>query len=156
QSVDPVVAFVATVGLAAAGAGYWGLVIGAVVGSFSGAAVALLMCPYRLGFRYERQALRDYFHFSWPLVVAGGEFILVGQIALVLATRTNGIAAAGAIGLGVSIIQLSQGVDNIVTQTAYPAICAVRERVDLLFEAFVKSNRLALMWGAPFGLGAAL
>jgi O-antigen/teichoic acid export membrane protein len=43
-----------------------------------------------------------------------------------------------------------------VTGTLYPAICAVRERVDLLFESFVKSNRLALMWGMPFGLGLAL
>ena len=156
QSVDPIIAFVVTVALAAAGAGYWGLVIGAVVGSFAGAGVALAMCPYRLALRFERQALKDYFHFSWPLVIASGEFIVIGQVALVMATRSIGIAAAGAIGLAVSITQLSQGVDNIVTQTAYPAICAVRERVDLLFETFVKSNRLALMWGFPFGLGIAL
>jgi PST family polysaccharide transporter len=43
-----------------------------------------------------------------------------------------------------------------VTSTLYPAICAVRERADLLQEAFVKSNRLALMWGVPFGVGLAL
>jgi O-antigen/teichoic acid export membrane protein len=47
-------------------------------------------------------------------------------------------------------------VDAIVTQTLYPAICAVRDRTDLLFEAFVKSNRLGLMWGVPFGVGLAL
>jgi O-antigen/teichoic acid export membrane protein len=44
----------------------------------------------------------------------------------------------------------------VVTQALYPAICAVRDRADLLFESFVKSNRLALMWGMPFGLGVAL
>jgi O-antigen/teichoic acid export membrane protein len=32
----------------------------------------------------------------------------------------------------------------------------VKDRADLLFEGFVKSNRLALMWGAPFGLGLAV
>jgi O-antigen/teichoic acid export membrane protein len=47
-------------------------------------------------------------------------------------------------------------VDAIVTQTLYPAICAVKDRRDLLLEAFVKSNRLGLMWGMPFGVGLAL
>ena len=44
----------------------------------------------------------------------------------------------------------------IVTRTLYPAICAVAHRMDLLHESFVKSNRLGLMWGMPFGLGLAL
>ena len=43
-----------------------------------------------------------------------------------------------------------------MTATLYPAICAVRDRTDLLYESFVKSNRLALMWGVPFGLGLTL
>ena len=43
-----------------------------------------------------------------------------------------------------------------MTQTLYPAICAVKEPTDLLFESFVKSNRLALMWGLPFGVAVAL
>jgi O-antigen/teichoic acid export membrane protein len=38
----------------------------------------------------------------------------------------------------------------------YPAICAVRDRADLMFESFVKSNRLGLMWGVPLGVGIAL
>ena len=32
----------------------------------------------------------------------------------------------------------------------------MRDRRDLLLESFVKSNRLALMWGFPFGVGVAL
>ena len=47
-------------------------------------------------------------------------------------------------------------VDQVLTQTIYPAVCAVRDQKDLLFEAFTKSNRLALMWGIPFGAGLAL
>jgi O-antigen/teichoic acid export membrane protein len=43
-----------------------------------------------------------------------------------------------------------------VTGTLYPAICAVRDRRPLLFESFVKSNRLALMWTVPFGTAIAL
>ena len=35
-------------------------------------------------------------------------------------------------------------------------MCAVADRTELLFETFVKSNRLALMWAMPSGLGLAL
>ena len=156
QAVDPVVAFAVTIGLAVAGAGVWSLVVGAVVGSFAGAAVALAMCPYRLGLRFKRETLSEYFNFSWPLVLARGEVLVVGQASLLIATRTSGVAAAGAIGLATAITQFAHGVDNIVTRTAYPAICAVRHRSALLFEVFVKSNRLALIWGLPFGFGVAL
>lgn len=156
QAVDPCVAFVLTVGLAVAGAGYWSLVVGAVVGSFVGAAVALRMCPYRLGFHLPRGTAGEYFSFSWPLMLARGGGIAIGQTTLLISTRTLGLAAAGAIALATAISQFSRGVDTIVTQTLYPGICAVRERMDLLFEAFIKSNRLALMWGVPFGVGVAL
>jgi O-antigen/teichoic acid export membrane protein len=156
QAVDPVVAFVVTVALAIAGTGYWCLVIGGVVGAFSGGLVALRACPYRLKLRLDGATARDYFSFSWPLVIANGGGIAIGQLSLLIATRTVGLGGTGAIGLANSISAFTDGVDAIVTQTLYPGICAVRKRADLLLEAFVKSNRLALMWGMPFGIGLAL
>ena len=69
---------------------------------------------------------------------------------------TLGLAGAGAITLAAAIIQYTDRVDQIVTQTLYPAICAVARPHRVLFESFVKSNRLALMWGVPFGVGLAL
>lgn len=156
QAVDPCLAFVVTIALAVAGAGYWSLVVGAVVGSFVGAFVALRACPYRLGLRLEGRTVRDYFNFSWPLVVARSGGLATVQLSLLIATRTIGLVAAGSISIAGSFTTFSRGVDGIVTSTLYPAICAVRDRADLLFEAFVKSNRLALMWGMPFGLGLAL
>ncbi|MFL5886426.1 MAG: oligosaccharide flippase family protein [Thermoleophilaceae bacterium] len=156
QAVDPVVGFTVTVGLAVAGASYWSLVIGALSGSVAGGVVAARACPYRFRFRFEWSTAREYFHFSWPLVINRGESMLGGQAAMIIAARTIGIAATGAIGLAATITQFTRGVDMIVTQTIYPAVCAVRHRKDLLLEAFVKSNRLALMWGLPFGFGLAL
>ena len=35
-------------------------------------------------------------------------------------------------------------------------MCAVKDRVPLLSEIFVKSNRLSLIWAVPFGVGLAL
>jgi lipopolysaccharide exporter len=156
QAVDPSVAFVVTIGLAFAGAGYWSLVIGTVTGAFAGGIAALIACPYRLALRLDRGTAREYFKFSWPIAVAGGSGLLILQGMMLVATRAFGLAAAGAINLAGSITAFTDGVDAIVTQTLYPAICAVRDRTELLYEAFVKSNRLALMWGMPFGLGLAL
>jgi hypothetical protein len=40
----------------------------------------------------------------------------------------------------------TERLDTIVSDTLYPTVCAVADCPALLFEAFVKSNRLALMW----------
>ena len=156
QAVDPVVGFVVTVALAVAGAGYWALVLGVVAGSLSGAAVALRTSRYRLRLRWQKGALRTYASFSWPLFVAGASSMVIAQSSILVGTKSLGLAAVGAIALASSISEYTNKVDQVVTQTLYPAICAVKDRTDLLFESFVKSNRLALMWGMPFGIGIAL
>src|SRR5439155_25357290 len=69
QGASPAVTFVVTVTLALAGVGFWSLVIGTLAGSVVGAAMAVAYSPYKLRFRYERGALREYATFSWPLFV---------------------------------------------------------------------------------------
>ena len=150
------VTFVVTVVLAALGGSYWSLVIGAVAGSFAGGLLALSKSPYPLGFHLDRATLKDYFSFSWPVVLSNGSGVLIGQSMQLVAIRRLGFRGGGAIGLGSSITAFSDGVDGIVTQTMYPMICAVADQPRLLYEAFVKTNRLALIWGAPFGIAVAL
>jgi O-antigen/teichoic acid export membrane protein len=156
QSFDPVVSFVVTLALAVAGAGYWSLVVGALAGAWAAALAAWRACPYPLRLRYDRGTARQYLSFSWPLFAASLGSIVIAQGAILIGNGFVGLAGVGAIALAATISQFAQRVDMIVTGTLYPAICAVRERVDLLFESFVKSNRLALMWGMPFGLSLAL
>ena len=155
-AVLPVVTFVVTVSLALAGMGFWSIVIGTFVGSVVSAATTVSMSPYKLRFRYEKGTLREYATFSWPLFIASICGVLMFQVPLTLAARSLGAAAVGAITLAVQISQYTRRVDTIVTQSLYPAICAVQDRRDLLFEAFSKSNRLAILWGFPAGVGAAL
>lgn len=156
QSFDPVISFVVTIGLAVAGVGLWSLVIGTLAGSLTAACVAVRSSPYRLRFRYERGALRAYSSYSWPLLFGSAAAVLIAQIPVIVASRSLGTAAVGAIVLAFSISQYTTRVDSIVTQALYPAICAVKERTDLLFESFSKSNRLALLWGFPCGIAVAL
>jgi O-antigen/teichoic acid export membrane protein len=156
QALDPVAAFVVTVPLAAMGAGFWSLVIGTVAGRIVSAAATVHASPYRLGFVFEREGLREYMSFSGPLFVATASRVAGVQVLVFAGEAKLGLAGAGMIGLASSIRAYGDRVDAIVTQTLYPAICAVRDRNDLLFEAFVKSNRLGLMWGMPFGIALAL
>ena len=155
-SVDPVASFVITVALGIAGAGYWSLVIGAVAGSTAGAIACTVTSPIKLRWRFERSTLKEYASFSWPLLGYQVSNLVVIQGIMLVGARTVGVAGLGAISLASAISALAERVDSIVSDTIYPAVCAVAHRTELLYEAFVKSNRLAVMWGMPFGVGLAL
>jgi O-antigen/teichoic acid export membrane protein len=157
ESIDPVLSAGVTIALAAAvGLGYWSLVIGAITGSFAAAVAAIATSEYRLAWNFDRGALREYFGFSWPLFVNGLSGIIVVQGAVITGNYTVGLAGLGAIALAQSFAVFSDRVDDIIRRTIYPAVCAVRDRTALLHEAFVKSNRLAVMWGLGFGVALAL
>jgi lipopolysaccharide exporter len=140
----------------AAGLGYWCLVIGVLAGGVAGATVCLVTCPYRIRLRFDRRTLSEYATFSWPLVGVGVTRLVVVQGALIAAKYSAGLGAIGSIAVAVSVALLADRIDQIVSQTIYPAICAIADRMDVLHEAFVKSNRLALIWAMPFATAAAL
>jgi PST family polysaccharide transporter len=156
QIWDPIVGFVVTCGLAVAGLGYWSLVIGTLAGSYAAAFVAVKNSPYKLGFAYEKGTVKEYVTFSWPLMMNSASGIFIAQIPFLFAQRQLGTAAVGAMTLAGSISLYANRVDELITNTLYPAICKVKDRADLLFETFTKSNRLALMWGMACGIGIAL
>jgi len=156
QAVDPVVGFAVALGLAVAGAGYWALFGGLLAGAWAAAAVAVWSSPFPLRLRWEPGALGRYAGFAWPLFVAGASVMVIAQAAVLSTEAALGVAGVGAITLAAQISQFTDRVDAAITGTLYPAICAVRDRTELLYESFVKSNRLALMWAMPFGLGLAL
>lgn len=156
QAIDPVVSLVAVLSLAAAGLGLWALVCGELIGTWCAAVVAFRSSPYRARFRWERQALRDYTSFSWPLFVSATCTVLWIQVPVTVSSRLLGVAAVAGIALAANIAQFTTQVDNVVTQSLYPAICAVKDQAHLLFESFWKSNQLALLWATPLGAAAAL
>jgi O-antigen/teichoic acid export membrane protein len=156
QAVEPVVGLVVAVTLAVAGAGYWSFVAAILAGAWTTSALAAATSPYALRLRYDRGTLRTYLTFSWPLLLAGGSALIMVQAAMIATSRHLGLAAAGAVALAVTVAQFADRVDAIVSDTIYPAICAVRDRTELLYESFVKTNRLSLMWAVPFGVGVTL
>jgi O-antigen/teichoic acid export membrane protein len=154
--VGVLVGFVVTVTLAVAGAGYWCFVFGILVGSVAGAAVCWITSPYPLRLIFDRATARSYLSFSWPLVAAGLNVLLLVQGSLIVANWTVGITGVGVIGLVIGLVSFTDRVDTLIGQTIYPAICAVAGRLSLLEEVFVKANRVALMWAMPFAIGLAL
>jgi O-antigen/teichoic acid export membrane protein len=155
-SIDPVLGFVVMLILAISGFGYWALVLGTVAGSWASAIVCVAKSPYPIRLRYDRGTLREYYRFSWPLFLGQAARFINVQVYLLTGTRVLGLAGVGYVTLASQISNYTNKVDQILASTLYPAVCAVRDRRDLLFESFVKSNRLALIWGIPFGVGIAL
>ncbi|MDQ3936191.1 MAG: oligosaccharide flippase family protein [Actinomycetota bacterium] len=156
SAADPVIATIVIFALAIAGVGYWSLVIGTVAGATAAAVLAQTVAPYRIGWRFDRATVRAYASFSWPLVGYGFSNLLVVQGTLLIGNRVVGLAGLGAVGLATGIAAFADRVDQVIGQTLYPAVARVAEERDKLFEAFVKSNRLALVWGMPFGVALAL
>ncbi len=155
-AVEPIVGFVVAIVLAVLGFGYWSLAIGVVAGAWAGAAIAIAMSPYRLRWRYDPGALKVYAAFSGPIFIATACSVVLAN-GTVLATNAHlDLAGVGAVALAGSITAFTTRLDDLVSTTIYPMICAVQDRMDLLRESFVKSNRLALMWAMPFGLGLGL
>ncbi|MDQ6835578.1 MAG: oligosaccharide flippase family protein [Actinomycetota bacterium] len=156
MAVDPISSAVLAIALAAAGLGYWGLIIGGVAGSLLGAVVCVATSPYPLRLRMDRPPLRAYTSFSWPLVGFGLCTFVIVQGTTFSANHAVGLAGVGVVGLAVNLSGMAEGVDTIVGQALYPAICAAAHRTELLVETFVKSNRIALMWAVPAMIGLAL
>ncbi len=156
QAIDPIVSFFVAIGLAAAGAGYWAWIGAALAGAWCSALVAVRTSPYPLRLRWSPGAARTYARFSAPLVVASIGGIVIAQGSVLAGQAALGLAGVGAITLASQISAFSNRVDDIISETLYPAVCAIVDRTDVLFESFVKSNRLALMWALPCGLGVAL
>lgn len=155
-AVDPVVEFVVTIALAAAGARYWSLIGGALAGNYASAVVILRASPYRIAWRFDRAAARQYASFSWPLVVASAGVLVITQGTVIVGTLALGLAGVGAITLASSIVTYTTQVDQIVSAALYPVICAVRDRPAALLDSFAKANRLGLMWGVPLGAAITL
>jgi O-antigen/teichoic acid export membrane protein len=156
EAIEPIVSFAITIPLAIAGLGYWSLVLGVFIGRWVGGFAAVKAAPYRLRLRIDRSTASEYFRFSWPVVASSTLGLMIPQLSILVGEWKLGLAGAGVIALAGSIMVYTDRVNAIVTQALYPTICAVRDRTDLLYEGFVKSNRLALMWGLPFGIGITL
>lgn len=156
QAVDPIVGFILAIVLAVAGAGYWALIAAAVAGAWAAAAAAVIASPYKLRLRYDRGTLASYLSFSWPLLATTFGGMVIAQASILTTEDAVGLAGVGALMLASTITQFTDRVDALVTGTLYPAICAVVDRRQLLYESFVKSNRLALMWAIPFGVALSL
>ena len=75
---------------------------------------------------------------SWPLMALSLANLAVVQGSLIVSNRVVGLAGIGVIGLASSIASFADGVDGIISQTLYPAVCAVADRRDKLFEAFIR------------------
>ncbi|MEA2381215.1 MAG: polysaccharide transporter, family [Solirubrobacteraceae bacterium] len=156
QGIVPLLTFVVTVPLAAAGAGVWSLVIGPAVGNLAGAIAAIGASPYPLALRWDPATARRYLRFSaWVLLAAAATLVILQGQVLALNLH-DGLRAVGFVTLAATFARYVDRADQVVTITIYPAICAIRGRTAALAELFVRSNRATLLWTLPAAAGIVL
>ncbi len=157
QAIQPAVSFCITIPLAAAtDLGVWSLIIGQVAGYIVAVTATILSSPYRLRLRFDRAVAARYVRFSAPILVTVAATMLVMQGQILAIKLHDGLAAAGYITLAVTLSRYIDRADQIITATIYPAICAIQNQRAALHELYVKSNRAALMWVAPYAVGVIL
>jgi O-antigen/teichoic acid export membrane protein len=156
QAIVPLGTVLVATPLLLAGVGVWALVIGPACGNAVAVLAALRLSPYRLRLRPDREAAHRYLRFSWPIFVSAAAALLVAQGQIAVFGLDKGLVAAGWITLAATLTRYVDRADQIVATTVYPALVRVRDRLEVIEEAFAKSNRLALMWAFPFGAGLLL
>ncbi|EHN09165.1 polysaccharide biosynthesis protein putative [Patulibacter medicamentivorans] len=149
QSVDPVIGTIVAIGLAVAGLGAWAIVLGILVGAWGTALIAIVISPYKLRPRFDREALRRYGGISVPLWLSAVTASLVSLGLMVLARWEIGLVAVGAVTLAANLTFFAQRLDQAVSTVLYPAIAAAQDKPDVLHETFGKANRVGLAWAVP-------
>ena len=156
QGIVPLVTFLVTVPLAAAGVGVWSLVIGPAVGNLAGIVAAVRASPYPLALRWDPATARRYLRFSAWVLVASLASLVVLQGQVLALDLNDGLRAVGFITLAATFARYVDRADQIVTATIYPAICAIRGQSAALAALFVRSNRATLLWTLPAAAGIVL
>jgi O-antigen/teichoic acid export membrane protein len=156
QAIVPLGTVLVATPLLLAGVGVWALVIGPACGNVAAVIAAQWLSPFPLRLRADREAARRYLRFSWPIFVSAAAALLVAQGQIAVFGLDDGLVAAGWITLAATLTRYVDRADQIVATTVYPALVRIRDRPDVVEEAFAKSNRLALMWAFPFGAGLLL
>jgi len=151
QAVVPLTTFAVTVPLVIAGVGVWSLVIGAFAGNLASAVLAIWVSPYRLGIRYDRNALKRYFAFSWPVFVVTICGLLMAQGQIFAFDLEGGLEATGFVALAVALTRYADRADTVISPAIYPAVCAVRDQAATLERLFTAAARASAIWSLAFG-----
>ena len=156
QAIVPTITLLVTVGLILAGLKAWALVIGALAGNVAAALLAAAVSPYSMRPVLDRESARRYITFSAPIFLAAICGLIIRQGQTFAFETKLGLAGAGYLTLAVTLTRYADRADQLITQTIYPAICAISDSPKRLAEVFEKSNRITAMWALPFGAGLAL
>ena len=142
QSIEPVVTTVVSLALAIAGAGYWALIGGMLAGAWAAAAVAVdhlaLPAAAALRARHRAQLLDASRGRCSSTPRAASTVIALRAHRRPRPPRARRRRRDHAVR---EHLRLHRALDALMTQTLYPAICAAADRVEVLHESFVKSNR---------------
>lgn len=148
---------VVSVCLALAGAGYWALVLGQLVGRCISVGLAWILVRWRPGIVLNRAIVRSILGFGIWVMVSGFQNWLFLYADNAIAGLFMGIQGLGVYSLGFSISTLIPGfLVAAMGDVAYPTFCRLQEDPRLVGQSLLKLQTLisAVLFPVGFGVSA--
>jgi O-antigen/teichoic acid export membrane protein len=144
--------FIVTLAFAYGDAGVWSLVAGGVTTTAITSLLAWKTAGAVPSIRLSAAVVRQLVAFSWP-VWSGRLTLIVVQhgvvlmLSLILSTRDLGLFKSAE-----QIATFIFGIDAVLGQTLFPALCRVKDSGEALRNAFTKTSRISMIWMAGGGV----
>ena len=152
-----IVQAVASVVLVIAGIGYWGLILGQLIGMLVSVGLVWGMVRWRPVFVFHRQLLRSMLGFSVWVMVSGFQNWLFLYADNAIAGIFLGVRGLGIYSLGFSIAILVPGfLEAALSDVAYPMFCKLQDAPHEVGRNLVKLQALtsAVLFPVAWGIAA--
>ncbi len=148
---------VASVALALAGAGYWALIFGQLIGMGASAGLAWCQVRWRPTFVLDKSLLRSLLGFSIWIMISGFQNWLLLYADNAIAGLFLGLKGLGIYSLGFSVSTLIPGFFiAALGDVAYPTFCRLQETPGVVGQSLLKLQTLtaAVLFPVAFGVSA--
>lgn len=150
EATRNIVASVATIGLAAAGLGYWSIPLGPIASHLIAIPAYTLSSSLRPGFRATWRHARELFSFS--VYVAGGTAInfLSANLDYAIVGKKLGTAVLGTYTYAYELMTFPLlRIASLFGQVMFPAFAKIQDDLEQMRDVFVKSSRSIALVSFP-------
>ena len=155
-TVSAFVTAIVSIGLAAAGAGVWSIVIGMAAANVLGVVMTWVYSGWRPGLSVSASDFSSVWSFAGYLLLTNIVVFLLQQSDKVIVNRTLGVTALGVYALAQRVLLYPmQSVTVVLTEVLFPAFSRKQDDNAALRRAYVRSNSVIGLITFPLMAGAA-
>lgn len=128
----------------------WALVIGFTVESVSRTALSYIFAPFRPGFKFESQSLRELFKYARGMFGLGALTFVANKADVFVLGKVVDDAVLGAYMLALSLAQIPINLNSkVVLPLSMPAFSSLQDQPERLMAGFLKASKLLALLFLP-------